>query len=318
MFKLRLFPTLAVLAFCASTVRATAQDVAAYTISDNTSGHLLEQSNATKKLQVGSLAKIATAMVVLDWAKAKGTDLGQLATIPSFVPGLGSTNGVGFRPGDRCSLRDLLYAALMQSDNVAAEALAVHVGQALSSGAADAAPASFFVAQMNALARRLGMNRTRFLNAHGLDTLERSLPHSTAEDMAKLAGYAMANAAFRFHVSQRERKIGLISADGEESAYLLRNTNELLGTSDIDGVKTGTTHRAGQCLIISAARPPESRQEGATHFITPRRLNIVILGSNDRFKVATHLLQRGWRLHEEWAAAGRPLKARARAGDEVR
>jgi D-alanyl-D-alanine carboxypeptidase len=75
----------------------------------------------------------------------------------------------------------------------------------------------------------------------------------------------------------------------------------------VDGVKTGTTRRAGECVIVSAARPPESRQEGERHVITPRRLNVVVLGSQgNRFSTAAGLLNQGWGLHEQWAAAGRP------------
>ena len=151
------------------------------------------------------------------------------------------------------------------------------------------------------------MEHTRFLNAHGLDSLERAMPYSTAEDMAKLAGYAMSNSAFRFYVSQKERKITFTAAAGEQT-YMLRNTNELLGVNDIDGVKTGTTRKAGQCVVISAAKAPESVQKGTTFQITPRRLNVVVLGSNDRFNEASGLLARGWRLYESWAAAGRPAK----------
>lgn len=289
---------------------AVSRAATAYAICDNTTGYILEQSAGQKKLQVGSLTKIATAMVVLDWQASTGADLGQLATVPASAAQLNSQAGVGLQPGDRCSLRDLLYAALMQSDNAAAETLADHVGRALG-GRGDLAPTAAFVQQMNALAKAKGMLRTRFLNAHGLDTLERSLPYSTAEDMARLASYAMTNSAFRFYVSQKERRISFSSAAGEQ-AYLLRNTNELLGARDIDGIKTGTTARAGQCLAISAAKAPESVQKGETHYITPRRLNVVVLGSNDRFNEAAGLLERGWQLYGAWAAAGRPMKGAKR------
>jgi D-alanyl-D-alanine carboxypeptidase (penicillin-binding protein 5/6) len=279
---------------------------AAYVISDQTTGTVLDAVNPQKKLQIASLTKVASAMVVLDWAEATGTDLSQLATVPDTAATLGTTpGGVNLQPGMRCSLRDLLYASLMQSDNQAAQTLGDHVGRALQ-GERNSAPQQSFVAQMNALARRLGMLNTRFLNAHGLDTLERSLPYSTAEDLAKLTSYAMAKSAFRFYVSQQERKITLHLPEGEQTQFLLRNTNELLGTSAIDGVKTGTTRRAGECLILSAARAPESRKEGETHVITPRRVNVVLLGASDRFTVGAQLMQRGWQLHEEWAAQGRP------------
>lgn len=285
---------------------AGAQTPAAYVISDSTTGFVLEQFGGTKKRPIASLTKVATALVVLDWAAQTKADLSQLATVPTTAGRLGPSQGVGFQPGDQCSLRDLIYAALMQSDNVAAETLAVHVGAELRSGQLPAPDA--FAAQMNALARQLGMLQTRFLNAHGLDHLERSVPYSTAADLAKLTSYAMGSTAFRFYVSQKERKITFTTAAGEPSAYLLRNTNELLGSHAIDGVKTGSTARAGQCVIVSAAKAPESRQQGNEHIITPRRLNVVVLGSSDRFNVASGLLQRGWLLYNSWAAAGRPMQ----------
>ncbi len=305
----RLAPLCAALLVIASAftpAKAGAQ-AAAYVISDNTTGFTLESSNPDKKLQIGSLTKIATAMVVLDWAAAKNADLGQLATVPDSAQALGQA-GMGLRPGDACSLRDLLYAALMQSDNSASQTLADHVGRALGGGGREVSAVDVFVAQMNALARRLGMLRTRFLNPHGLDNMESSLPYSTANDLALLTRYAMSTSGFRFYVSQKERRVSFMSPTGEQSQYQLQNTNELVGVGAIDGVKTGTTRKAGPCVIISAARAPESRQEGETHVITPRRLNVVVLGAPDRFQVASSLLARGWQHYDSWAAVGRPAK----------
>jgi D-alanyl-D-alanine carboxypeptidase (penicillin-binding protein 5/6) len=72
-------------------------------------------------------------------------------------------------------------------------------------------------------------------------------------------------------------------------------------------VKTGRTQQAGDCLVVSAARPSEVVQEGATTIITPRRLILVVLGSPDRFGEGGALLARGWSLYDRWAAAGRPV-----------
>ncbi len=303
------FPRLASLAVLlitfvfASTVRAA--DAAAYVIEDSTTGFILDQYHGDKKLPIASLTKIATAMVTLDWSEASNSDLGQMATVPPEAAQIAAPGGVGLQPGDRCTLRDFLYAALMQSDNVAALTLAAHVGQAIG-GSAN--PVESFVTQMNALARTKGMKNTHFQNPHGLDNLERSVPYSSAEDLARLTGYAMANSAFRFYVSQRERKITVYTAAGGQNGYLLRNTNELLGINAIDGVKTGTTTRAGQCVIISCAKAPDTRQNGATTIITPRRLNVVVLNAPNRFPLAQSLLARGWQLYDSWAAAGRPAK----------
>jgi len=282
-----------------------AADTVAFAIADNTTGFILDSAAPAKKVQIGSLTKIATAMVVYDWAEAKKEDLGQVATVPQTAANLSTQGGLGLTPGDHCSLRDLLYAALLQSDNAAAETLADHVGRAL-----DGTGTPGFIKQMNALARTQNMINTRFVNPHGLDEVK-PFGYSTAEDMAKLTGYAMKNPGFRFVVSQKERKIGFQTAAGEESQYLLRNTNELLGVNGIDGVKTGQTKRAGSCVIVSSAKAPLSQQQGDQVLVTPRRLNVVVLGSNDRFGVANGLVQRGWQLYDQWAAAGRPPKWKA-------
>ncbi len=300
------FPAvLAVLAISART--ASAQNFAeGYVVLDATTGHVLDGGNVDKKLQVASLTKIATAMVVLDWAQATKADLTQLATVPQQAAALGQ-DPVGLQPGDQMTLRDLLYSALMQSDNTAALTLAVHVGQTLPR-AADVSAEYAFVAQMNALARKLKMERTLFLNPHGLDNIKGRLPYSTASDMARLSAYAMARSGFRFYVSQKEREVTIQHADGTQSRYMLRNTNELLGVNNIDGVKTGTTAHAGECLIISSARAPESVKNGDTYIITPRRLIVVVLGATDRYKAAGGLMNRGWQLYDQWEAKGRPMK----------
>lgn len=287
---------------------AAALAARAFAIVDAETGYVIGEQNGNEKRQVGSLTKIATACVVLDWAEHKHGDLNRVVTIPpeAFV-GTGENN-VGFQPGDQISLRDLLYAALVQSDNIAAFTVAYAVGSDLQSSLgtpAKGGPVQLFVAQMNALAANLKMQRTRFLNPHGID--DRAQPYSSALDMARLTRYAMNKAAFRFYVSQRERQIAWMSG-GKKRAYLLKNTNELLGQNGIDGVKTGRTARAGDCLILSSNRQAEIRQDGRTTYVTPRHLIVVVLGSTDRFGEGSALLARGWQLYDQWAAAGRQVQ----------
>lgn len=275
-------------------------------IADATTGHVLASVEPQRKSQVASLTKIATALIVIDWLKITGRDASELAVISPGAAAVGGQNAVGFQPGDRATLRDLLYAGLLQSDNIAAQALAEHVGAALPG---EEAAGVKFVAQMNALARRLGMEETLFLNPHGLE-LEKKLPYSTAADMTILARKAMEDSGFRFYVSQKERKISVVRPDGGKMDYMLRNTNELLGRHDIDGVKTGQTRRAGGCLIISAAKDPESVQTPEGVRVTPRRLVVTVLGSADRFARADSLLMEGWQRYDDWAAQGRPINER--------
>jgi serine-type D-Ala-D-Ala carboxypeptidase (penicillin-binding protein 5/6) len=279
----------------------------AYVIADAQTGYILEEQEPRKKLQVGSLTKIAAASVVLDWAERRSGDLNQAVTIPQEAFAGTLENNIGFQPGDSITLRDLLYAALVQSDNIAAYTLAHHVGSQLGSllpGDGKLTPVDTFVAQMNALAKQLKMERTRFVNPHGIDYKVRPIPFSTAEDMARLTRYAMNKASFRFYVSQKQRQISFDRA-GHRFNYVLRNTNELLGKMGIDGVKTGRTARAGDCLILYANREAEVVRQGQAETVYPRHLMVVLLGSTDRFSEGAGLLQRGWQLYDQWAAAGR-------------
>ena len=275
---------------------------------DSQTGYVLEEQNSKDKLQVGSLTKVAMAMVVLDWAEKHSGDLNQTVTIPpEALVGTGE-NLVGFQPGDRITLRDLLYAALVQSDNIAAYTLAAHVGTALQSivPSGNATPVAVFVGQMNSLARALKMQRTRFVNPHGIDTTERSLPYTTASDLARLTRYAINKPSFRFYVAQKERQISFDRA-GKKIGYALRNTNELLGRDGVDGVKTGRTNRAGDCLILSAQHESQVIQENGRTAVIPRQIVVILLGSSDRFGEGMQLLTRGWQLQDQWISRGRLL-----------
>jgi serine-type D-Ala-D-Ala carboxypeptidase (penicillin-binding protein 5/6) len=290
---------------------AEAQMAAAYVVADQTTGYVLEAYKGEEKRQVASLTKIATGKVVLDWASKTSTDLAGLVVIPpQALEESGGVNPMGLLPNDLMSYRDLIYAALMQSDNTAATTLAYYVGAALRPAGGDRmrelGAVEVFVSQMNALARQLGMERTLFVNPHGLEPRKGLQPYSTALDMSRLTAYAMKDAAFRFYVSQKERKVSF-NRSGQVFQYLLRNTNELVGTEGIDGVKTGRTAKAGECIIISSQREPEVTQQGGTTLVTPRRLTVVVLAAGDRITAANQLLSRGWALYDQWAAAGRPM-----------
>src|SRR5207244_7269628 len=278
-------------------------------IIDAQTGYVVEEQEPRRKLQVGSLTKIATASVVLDWAERKSSNLNETVMIPQEAFAGTQENNIGFQPGDSITLRDLLYAALVQSDNIAAYTLAHHVGGQLGSllsgeVTSKMTPVDAFVTQMNALAKQLKMERTRFVNPHGIDNNVRPMPFSTAEDMARLTRYAMNKASFRFHVSQKERQISF-DRGGHRFNYVLRHTNELIWRNGIDGVKTGGTTRAGACLVLSANRESEVVKEGAMTAVYPRHLIVVILGRPNLFGESAGLVEHGWQLYDQWAAAGR-------------
>ncbi|PAZ01110.1 MAG: hypothetical protein CAK90_02135 [Spartobacteria bacterium AMD-G4] len=278
-----------------------------YIIIDNQTGTILDSKNKAAKVQIASLTKIATALVALDWADLTKSDLAALAEVPAGAVSAGMVSAIGLQQGDSVSLRDLIYCALLASDNVAAHTLANHIGARVANPEG-LNPANNFVAHMNALARTLFMKRTLFLNPSGMDhRTDITAPHSTAEDLARLVRHAYNSAGFAFYVSQKSREIHIFRG-GIDTPIQIHNTNELLGKDGIDGVKTGRTRRAGDCLILSSLRAPESQREGETVFITPRRINVVLLDSPNRFSEGQALVAHGWALYEAWAAAGRPIK----------
>jgi serine-type D-Ala-D-Ala carboxypeptidase (penicillin-binding protein 5/6) len=264
-------------------------------------------ADAQAKRPVGGLAKIATAMVTLDWAEASKVGVGVLATVPSYAFQISDAGSIGLQPGDQATLRDLIYATMMSSDNIAAITLGDFVGKDHLTRLGRAGhPMEEFVKQMNQLASREGARATRFTNPHGLEN-SRPLPYSSAADIARLAIYAVSRPALRFYTNQTSRSITIYRA-GQPLAVTLRNTNQLLGVDRIDGLKAGNTPRSGGCLVISAEKPSSVQvQADNTSLIYRHRMVVVVLGSADPFGEARTLLHQGWAAYDRWLAAGRPI-----------
>jgi serine-type D-Ala-D-Ala carboxypeptidase (penicillin-binding protein 5/6) len=267
--------------------------------------------NANQKRPVGGLAKIATAMVTLDWAEASKAGVNVLATVPNYAPAMAGTSRIGLQPGDKLTVRDLIYAAMMTSDDVAALTLGDFVGRdhlyRLGRGGE---PIAEFVRQMNGLARREGANNTRFASPHGMED-GRGASHSTAADMARLALYAVSRPAMRFYTNQRNRDITVYRPSGNV-VVPLTNTNQLLGVDRIDGVKATSTPRAGHCVVISAERPSSvTPQADGSSMIYRHRMVVVVIGSANPFNEGHALLNQGWAAYDRWLAAGRPITDKA-------
>lgn len=266
--------------------------------------------SANDKRPVGGLAKIATAMVTLDWAEASNVGVNVLATVPPYALQIAGSNPLGLYPGDRATLRDLICATMMSSDNVAAITLGHFVGlDHLQRLGRQGDPMSEFVRQMNNLAAREGAKRTHFTNPHGLENT-RSMPYSTAADISRLAIYASLRPAMRFYTSQSGRTMTVYRGD-QQIAVSLTNTNRLLGTDRIDGLKSGNTPRSGGCVVISADRSPTAiPQANGGSIIYRHRMVVVVIGSSDPFGEAQALLRQGWGTYDQWLAAGRPITAK--------
>ena len=222
-----------------------------------TSGRVLLEEHATRRLPPASLTKIMTALLALESAP-----LHEVVKIDRRA--LGHRSSLKLRAGEEFLMRDLLTAMLVNSANDACEAVALHVG----------GDESRFVAMMNKRARALGLHDTHFANACGFDARGH---YSTATDLAKLTEHALQVPEMSMMVRTVTREIATV--DGKRQVSL-RTTNDLLLDPDVTGVKTGYTSKAGRCLIASM-------------FKDGRRLLLVGLNVQNRWEQATRLLRYG-------------------------
>ncbi len=229
-------------------------------IVDPQSGRVLWLSHPHQHRAIASLTKMTTALVANQAHRTSGS----FVVTPAMTQVSGDT--LGIQAGSRVKARDMLAAALIPSDNDAAQALAIHT--------AGTVPA--FVARMNAYARHLGLHDTRYSNPSGIVDAGN---HSSAWDVAVLARAVLATPSLATLVGSK-----VYSIHGRDD---LVNTNQLLWNyTGARGVKTGFTDASGRCLAAAAT-------------VGRHTLIAVVLGSHgDEFQTATHMLDWGFhRLH---------------------
>ncbi len=200
---------------------------------DGYTGEVLLSTNADKRLPMASTTKIMTALIALE----RG-NIDEEFAIPAEAVGVEGSS-VYLVEGERLTMKELVYALMLESANDAATAIAIII--------AGSVPA--FAELMNRRAEELGLDSTHFTNPHGLDNPEH---YTTARDLAKLACFALKNEDFRTVVSTRKRNISFKNGEG---IRLLVNHNRMLRNYDGSiGVKTGYTKKCGRCLVSAAER----------------------------------------------------------------
>ena len=109
------------------------------------------------------------------------------------APPPSASRPIGLRGGERLTIRDLIKAALIQSANDAADALALSVAPDFTA----------FAAMMNAKAAALGLHDTHFVRPDGLDAPGHV---SSAADVTKLARVVMRTRFIRETVRRGDRR----------------------------------------------------------------------------------------------------------------
>ncbi len=224
-------------------------------------GALLYANNAHQRLAPASLTKIATALVAIE--RAELSEIVKVEVNSALLSASSGSSVMGLKPGQRLSLRDLLYGLLLPSGNDAGIAIAEHLAGSVPE----------FAKLMNRKVDDLGLVNTRFANPHGLDDL---IHYTTAYDIAVLGQELMAQPVLADIVATQTYQPAW---DGPPVWNGNRLVYEYEGAL---GVKTGYTAAAGQTIVAAAER------DG-------RRLIVSVLGAWDRYSDAIALF--------EWAFA---------------
>ena len=203
----------------------------AWILIDAADGARLAARNPADPRAMASATKLMTAYLALH-----RLDPARRLVAPPYQASPGESL-LGLRPGERISVRDLLYGLLLASGNDAAVALA--------EGVAGSVPA--FVREMNRAVRRLGLDDTSYANPIGLDSPEN---YSSPRDLATLSLRLRQVPLFRRIVDTP--RITLHSGAVQRTVV---NRNDLVGRVGwINGVKTGDTLGAGHVLVASGRR----------------------------------------------------------------
>ena len=210
----------------------------AWGVLDHASGRELAAHQADLPLAPASLTQLMTAYVLLGDIRKNKLSLGEQASVPREATEVDGAR-VFLKAGEQVSVDTLLQAMLVQSAGDAVLTLVT---------ATDGSEAAFVV-RMNREAKRLGMTRTRFMNATGLTEPGHE---SSARDLALLARALLRDFPERLTFFN-QKELGF-----KGTTYY--NANRLLWRDrTVDGLKAGRTVQAGYCLAASALRGDQRR-----------------------------------------------------------
>jgi serine-type D-Ala-D-Ala carboxypeptidase (penicillin-binding protein 5/6) len=223
--------------------RAPHPDAREWLVENAATGEVLTSHDADVERPIASITKLMTVLVALDHH-----ELTDVVRVDPRVTRVGQESA-DLRAGELLTVHDLIEAALIQSANDAADALALSVSPDFES----------FAVLMNQKARELGLTHSTFVRPDGLDAPGEE---STAADVMLLARAAMAVPFIRETVRMPEASIS--------GGRTLHTWNDLLGeVPGVYGVKTGHTDEAGWSQVAAI------RGDGVSVYAT-------ILGSPSR------------------------------------
>lgn len=222
----------------------------AVVLADIESGRILYSKNMNDQVAPASLTKIMTVLITVEAIENGEISMDDIVTAQSDCRiGMDEDSSTaGIVPGEKMSVQNLLYCAMLVSANEACNILGTHISGSISA----------FVDRMNERAQLLGCTGTHFANTNGLTASDH---YTTAYDF-----YLISREAIKHPLFMTICTTDYYEVPATEYCDLrkLNNSNALMSDGSIygsdylydgtAGVKTGYTRAAGYCLISTCKR----------------------------------------------------------------
>ena len=214
--------------FCFDSPGKVSVSASAALLMEAESGRVLFSKSPRVKLPMASTTKIMTCLLACELLLPE-----TVVTVTEDTTDIEGSS-VYLTAGEKLTVEELLYCAMLRSGNDAAHTLAKACGGSVEN----------FVLLMDLRAKSLGMNDTHFANPSGLPAEDH---YTTAYDLALLTRAALGNGEFSKVASTMHITVG-------GNRYLVNRNSLMASYKGMTGVKTGYTPQAGKCLVTSAER----------------------------------------------------------------
>ncbi len=183
------------------------------------------ERNSLKQLPVASMSKLVTAVIASDILLP--TSVIEITESEAMAP----PDSSGVEAGEKYALEEILYPMLLNSSNIAAEAIASSTDRIK------------FLELMSSKSWEIGMPQAYFADPSGVD------PHNmaSANDIFMLARYLYES---RPDILKITRASGIITATtSDHGAHNFESTHPFVNDIRFIGGKTGRTKEAGETML---------------------------------------------------------------------
>ena len=207
-------------------------EVSAYLLGDYETGEILEEFNIYKPVQIASITKLMSYLIIMDEIQEGSISLDDVIYIDEDTTKIKGSS-LNLEEGESFTVKELLDAVIVVSANDATYSLAKHV----------AGTEEDFVRMMNEKAKKIGLKSAIYFNSTGLPK-GNNQNMMNSKDIFTLSRYII----YKYPEILSTATIPHIEIPNR--GYKKENTNPLLNDiKGLDGLKTGFTNKAGYCLV---------------------------------------------------------------------